>query len=82
MVCDGSSRSGILTERNEAKRHKHGQLPGDVCKAEKIAMRERKAEAHMFFKNVCGSFRRFIKERSITKQRQRDKKLSDERPAE
>ena len=65
-----------MAKLSESKRHKHGQLPGDVCKAEKIAMRERKAEPHGFFKDVCGSFRRFIKERSITKQRQRDKKLS------
>ena len=63
---------------SEAKRHKHGQLPGDVCKAEKIALRERKAEAHGFFNDVCGSFRRFIKGRSVTKQRQRDAKKIQE----
>jgi hypothetical protein len=67
---------------NEAKRHKMGHLPGDLSKQTKITLREGRLgfdirdESTYLSTRHAQSFRRVLKEKSITKQRQRDKKLS------
>lgn len=70
---------------SEAKRHKHGHLPGDRPKATLIAYREKngRARRHLeelfrearIVKRLASVFRRVIKEKSATKQRQKDKKI-------
>ena len=59
---------------SEAKRHKHGQMPGDVAKCAKIAMREKKPKYLLHVNEDANRmFRRVYKEKSVTKQRQRDR---------
>lgn len=64
--------------RNEHKRVKHRQEPGDVPKQVKIAMREKRTPIQLFPWQVISdeaakTFRNVVKEKGRTVQRRRDK---------
>ena len=65
--------------KNEFKRVKHGQIPGDYRRKFKIAMREKRAPIQVTSDVVIEEkpaklFRQFLTEKSKTVQRRRDKK--------
>ena len=61
-----------MTRQNEHKRHKFGQMPGDLSKRTKIAMLE--GPAGLVDDPHARAFRRMLKKESKAKQRHRDKK--------
>jgi hypothetical protein len=66
-------------QKNEHKRVKHGQHPGDVHKRVKIAMREKDspievASWHTISDNAAKSYRKHIAKKGRKVQRRRDKK--------
>jgi hypothetical protein len=70
---------------NEAKRHKHGQMPGDICRKGKIRLKERRRLAEGPYNSNEDSdlsrehaqgFRRMMKQRSLARQRLRNKRAS------
>lgn len=70
-------------EKNEHKRVKHGQQPGDIPKKMKIAMREKKAPIvvwswHTITEKAAKNYRRMLVDRSRTVQRRRDKRACEQ----
>lgn len=64
--------------RTEFRRVKHGQMPDDVSRKIKIAMRERRTpiklgQGYVIGENCAKSFRKDLLEKSKTAQRRRDK---------
>jgi hypothetical protein len=65
--------------KNEFKRVKHGQIPGDLGRKSKIAMREKRTPIQVrsdvvIEETQAKSFRQTLTEKSKTVQRRRDKK--------
>jgi hypothetical protein len=65
--------------KNEFKRVKHGQIPGDLGRKSKIAMREKRTPIQVrsdvvIEEKQAKSFRQTLTEKSKTVQRRRDKK--------
>ena len=62
----------------EFKRIKHGELPGDISRRAKILMRERGGRFNVFpwqyiSENCAKVYRRFLQDKSKSRQRRRDK---------
>lgn len=68
--------------KNEFKRVKHGQKPGDIHKGLKIAMREGKAPIQCGWwtisQKAAGTYNRMLKKKGRTVQRRRDKQRIQE----
>lgn len=68
-------------QRNEHKRVKHGELPGDIARRGKIKMREKRAfyafPWQFMGRTVSKAFRRHLSEKGRTVQRRRDQRAID-----
>lgn len=72
-----------MASRNEHKRVKHGQQPGDIPKRYKIAMREKDTPIQIFSwhsisDEAAKTYRNDLKDKGRTVQRRRDKKVIED----
>lgn len=70
-------------KHNEHRRVKHGEMPGDVSRRTKIAMREKPGVSHLFLSQTigeacCRSFRSYLADKGRTVQRRRDRRTIEE----
>lgn len=70
-------------KRNEHKRVKHGEMPGQIHRSHIIKMREKKSDIEIFpwywvTKKQIDALNRYMKEKSKTVQRRRDKRRIEE----
>lgn len=72
--------------RNEHKRVKHGHVPGDISKADKIAMRESRSQGadiivsawHTISSKAAKVYRKMLQKKSKKRQRRRDQERIQE----
>lgn len=72
-----------MASRNEHKRVKHKQAPGDISKENKIRMREKKTpikifEWHTISDDAAKVYRKMLQDKSKAVQRRRDKRRIQE----
>ena len=70
-------------KQNEHKRVKHGHVPGDIPKADKIAMRERRTPIfisawHSISTKAAKVYRKMLQKKGKKRQRRRDQERIEE----